>query len=143
MRLVFRAFGNPAAKRVSLSGTEREIRLRRGHHLILIGGKDAPAKQALLRLAGDDGMAMRFFALGVGVLGAVEAQAGLAAGRVRPVAFEATVGKNGADVAVELEFFSRRGAQASQSEKDKAAREEMNQSPAFENVFPPYKRGLV
>jgi hypothetical protein len=48
---------------------------------------------------------MRFLSLGVGFFSQVQPQAGLARGFVRSMAFEAAIGHERADIAIELKLF--------------------------------------
>src|SRR5258707_10323378 len=50
-------------------------------------------------------MFVRFFALRVGFLGKIQAEASFPGGFVRAVAFETAVGKNWPDVAIELKLL--------------------------------------
>ena len=92
---------NPAAQQLNLPRRELSSRLGGRHAVVGIARGDAPDEFALRRIAGDDGEVIVELRLRAGF--EVEAEAGLALGLVRAVALEAGVGKDGPDVAVELD----------------------------------------
>ncbi len=103
-----RAMGDPLAKQGDLLGLELLAGLDRRHHVVLVGMGDAADQFALGGLAGDDGESAGLGGLeGVGL--EVEAELGLALALVRAVAGEAVLGKDGADVAVEINRAGRGG----------------------------------
>jgi hypothetical protein len=77
-----------------------------GHLFVGIGAFYAAEELGFGGLVGDDG-AVAGFELGEGDFWVVEAQAGL--GLIRTVTFVAILGKDGADVAVEIDWGGRGG----------------------------------
>ena len=101
-----RAGFNPRGQQLHLARRDLLAQLGRRHHVIGIGGGDALEEQTLLRLAGHD-HAAAIAEVREHALRRVHAQpdallAALALGGVRSVAMEALVGKNRADVPLEV-----------------------------------------
>jgi len=100
--LPFRAFGDPAFEQGLLLFIEVFLGVRRGHLLIGVGVEDAAVQFALAGLSGDEG---RRDAFGEQAFVRVEPELGLALLFIGAVAGVALVGKDGPDVAVELDGF--------------------------------------
>jgi hypothetical protein len=107
------AAGNAPPRRSSAGAalsprTERQIGIRRRHG---IGGSAAKIfrhSRLSSGLARHDRVLVGFLPLRVSAFRDIQAQTRLAAGFVRSVTFEAAVGKDGPDIAIELERFRRR-----------------------------------
>ena len=100
MRLVFRAFGNPAPQSVFFRRGQRLFRLRWRYEIIGIGGVDAMDQLALLRLSRCHGL----FTVMIrdGTIALIQPQIGLAALFIEAVAAKALVREDGPDIAIEL-----------------------------------------
>ena len=127
MALVFGALGDPATERFNLLGGQVLVRLRRRHAVLFVRRDQTGDELALIRLPRDDhGVAS---AIQRGVRGVVEPQPALAVVGVLTVAVEAVFGKDGANVAVELQLRGGRGCgggrdrQGDQQRCDKAGGE--------------------
>ena len=97
MRLVLGAALNPINEQLLLSVGEFLLRHRRRHLLVGIVREDSPDHFAGVGVAGHD----RFLVDGRFAL--IEPQLGLARGTIGPMAREAVLEQNGADVAVVLD----------------------------------------
>ncbi len=94
---------DPAADRVDLGGGELFVGIRGGHDLLGILGKDALHHGAVGRVAGFDRLDAVFCC--VSSFWGVEAEIGLAFFCIEPVAREAVVREDGADVSAEVDGF--------------------------------------
>ena len=104
--LIRRALRDPAPQRLHLRGGELFAEFFRRHLLVGIRGRDALIHRALLGPARHDGRDAGLARLERALL-QIEPQAALELFRIRSVAREAGVGKNRANVAVEIDL--RRG----------------------------------
>lgn len=95
------AFLDPAVEEVLLGVVEAEFGFEGRHDLVSIVGADEVVEVALLEVAGGDaGVAAE---VGDGVFAGIETEVGFLIFGVGTVAFEAAVGDDGADVAVEVD----------------------------------------
>ena len=101
--LVFGPFLDPADEQLLLGGRERLLGLGRRHHLLGVVGEDPVEHHARVGVARHKGAALD------GLVTLVEPEVGLAAGTVGPVAGEAVLHQDRADIAVVGEFVGRRG----------------------------------
>ena len=102
MRLVLRAFVDPALERGDFFGREAtDLRLGRGHDFLLVGAFDAEHQFALGAVAGDDHRGAIFDAEGAFLR--VEAQLRLAALFIGAVAMVTLVRKDRAHLAAEID----------------------------------------
>ena len=106
VRLPGRAFGDPALEKIDLCGRKLFARLRRRHDFLGIARRDARHHLALLQVAGNNRVVAGLRGLERLVLH-VQPQLALALVFVRPVAGEAVVREQRADVAVELDGLRR------------------------------------
>ena len=112
MLRVRRALLNPVLQRRDVRLGQLLARFRRRHFLVRVGGGYSFYDFAFFRMPGDDGLATAQIHLGA--FRSIEAEAGaffaaFAFGFVGAVAFEAIVGEDFADVAIEID---RRGVKA-------------------------------
>ena len=98
VRLILGPFGNPAAKRFLLGGSQFLLRFRRRHPLVGIVRVNPRNQRTFFWLAGDDGRHLH------GHLAAVEPQVPFAGGAVGSVASKAILRQDGADVPVVFEL---------------------------------------
>jgi len=108
VRLVLGTLDDPVVQQFFFVVAELLASVRRRHQVVLVIGCDAGEQFTPARGAGHDRrvaveISQRAFA-------GVEAQIGLAVAGIRPVAGEAFVGKNRADIAVELNLTGSRHA---------------------------------
>ena len=99
---VGRALGDPAAEDIDLRGRDLLVRIRRWHHFLGVFREEALDQFAAIGVARLD----RLDAIleGRGAFGGVEAELALALLGVEAVAGEAVIGKDRADVPVEIQF---------------------------------------
>ena len=109
VRLVFGTLLDPFLKEFLLTRGQRSDGFGRGHNLIGIGAVDALIDRALGQVARNDGADVLFAVFGEGLLRDVQTKIGFARVFIGAVTAKATVGKDGADVAVELDFIGRAG----------------------------------
>ena len=95
VRLVLRPLGDPAFEQFLLLAREHLLQARRRHHLLGIVGEDAVEHDARIGIARGDGTRLD------GGIPLIEPEIGLATAAVGPVAGEAVLHEDGADVLVE------------------------------------------
>jgi hypothetical protein len=121
MRLPRGTLADPFFDQSDLRRLDLLVRIRRGHHLVLIRRKEALEEAALVRLAFDDG---RFLPLlrGEETGFGVETQARFARARIGAVAVEAGVREDGADVLVKADGLGlKSGAQSKNGQEGERA----------------------
>jgi len=101
--LVFGPLLDPTADQFHLLRRQRAVRRRRGHPGQPVLGADSLVEAALSRPSGDNDPVTA--SVGKDSIGPVKPQIGLALLFVRPVAGEAVVGQDWADLAVEIDAF--------------------------------------
>ena len=122
----FRAFGDPALEGIYLLRRKSFAGFERRHAVVFVLGRDTRDQGTLVRFAGDDGV-VAGFQFGESAVLLVEAQAGFAFVGIGAVAGVAVVGKDGADVAVEINLcraIERFGAEHSNRREAKKSHEQ-------------------
>ena len=119
MRLVFGALGDPVAQQFFILVGQWLAGFRRRHQVVLVAGGDAGEQLAPGRFAGNH----RRVAVEIGhySFACVEPETGLAMIGIRPVAGEAVVGEDRADIAVKLNLtgFRQPGGEDDRKQQEK------------------------
>ena len=101
--LIFRALGDPAAEHFLLASGQWFVGFGWGHEFIFIAGEDAADDFTFFWVGRNDGDFTGFGGF-EGLLADIEAEFGFAGIFVGAVAVEASIGEDGSEVAIELDF---------------------------------------
>jgi len=101
--LIFRALGDPAAEHFFLASGEWFVGFGWGHEIIFIAGEDAADDFTCFWVTWNDGDFTGFGGF-ESLLADIEAELGFAGIFVGAVAVEASIGEDGSEVAIELDF---------------------------------------